>query len=450
MPDREYRTLKLNLDQSWFDEVDGGRVLRNVVQVRAARTRRVTIFSHDDMALVPGDHVVFETDRGTSHGEVVSEPERRWVGRKGLKAIVRMMGGALSRWQKDRAAERQKAARLTCQDLAMQYRLDMKLVDVEYVHWENRTVFYFVADGRVDFRELVKELSRKLRCRIEMRQIGPRDETKMLGGLGRCGREHCCSTHLTEFKSVRTKMAKEQGLVVNQEKITGHCRKLLCCLSYEREVYAELRRNLPHMGTRVKTAEGTTRIVEAHILKQTVKLLPLAGGSTTEVHISRLIPRDVPDGEDGPDAITFDLKPEVRVEKRDPLEFMQTSSPASKDKEGGSRDSGRRGRRGSGRSRGRKGGGGEQRKPGEKKKEAEGTARGSRGGEVKKEGSEGRRRRRSRKPREKREGGEAGTGQRSSEKRGGGKEQPARPGGGGGGGEGQKEGGTGRRRRRRR
>ncbi len=275
MLDREYWALMANpagRKEVSADEME--RPLANMVQIRVDRTRKLAWFQHDDLILRPGERVVVETERGTGSGEVLTWPSKRSGVVKGARRVLRKFepGQGGNNTVRDRGVAREQQALRVCADLISTFQLDMKLVSVEHVQWENRAVFYFVAEGRVDFRDLVKELSRVLRCRIEMRQIGPRDETKMLGGLGRCGREFCCGTFLNEFRSVRTKMAKEQGLVVNQEKITGHCRKLLCCLAYERESYAALRASLPPLGAIVETEEGPAKVLELYVLKQAVKI----------------------------------------------------------------------------------------------------------------------------------------------------------------------------------
>ena len=274
-----------------------GKTLCNVVQVKLDRTRKIALYRHDDLILRPHERVVVETDRGTSGGTVICFPSKRWVSTRGLKGVLRMLSDSPDTGQQQRFDDRELSARRACIQLISQHNLDMKVVDVEYVHWENRTIFYFVSEGRVDFRELVKDLSRSLRCRIEMRQIGPRDETKMLGGLGRCGRVHCCSNHLKEFKSVRTKMAKEQGLVVNQEKITGHCRKLLCCLAYEKEVYIALKRELPSLGTIVQTREGLAKVVELQPLRDAVRIHLKETGAYKLLQSVVLVPQEGTDEE---------------------------------------------------------------------------------------------------------------------------------------------------------
>ncbi len=318
MPDREFLSFKERLDQTYYDRFErGGKELYNMVQIRADRTRKVGWYYHDDdLTIGPGMEVVVETERGTASGVVLTAPEKRLTSPKGARKIIRPLSSTGDPSQEERILERQEKARESCNYLAAQMRLDMKLVDIEYVPWENRTVFFFVSDGRIDFRELVKELSRSLRCRIEMRQIGPRDETKMVGGMGRCGREHCCSSHLTEFKSVRTRMAKEQGLVVNQEKITGHCRKLLCCLGYERETYAQLRDDMPPMGAIVDTPDGPARVAELHIIRQQVKVRLLEGKASREYAAYLFLPAKKSD--DGSSEFDYVVKlRKVKKEKSD-------------------------------------------------------------------------------------------------------------------------------------
>lgn len=423
MHDSGYRRHRASLDESWFDEESRpGKVLENMVQVKCARTRKIAMFRHDDWVLAPGDQVVVETERGTAEGVVLSRPAKAWVSPRGLRSIVRFVKEPGDPWQAAKHDERERSAKSLCSSLVAQFRLDMKLVDVEYVPWENRTVFYFVADGRIDFRELVKGLSRNLRCRIEMRQIGPRDETKMLGGMGRCGREHCCSSHLREFKSVRTKMAKEQGLVVNQEKITGHCRKLLCCLAYEREVYSTLRQDLPAIGTRIFTADGVARVVELHIIRQSVKVLMEESRAVKELPAARLRPREAGDG-DHDEGITMMLvEAAPRAPQRSELE--DDINEAARDAKKG---------KGKGRSRRRRPRGdrpGDERTKESSATESAGRRRGRRGG---KPAGDGR-------------GNAPGRGRQDGKPRGQGGDGPKPTGEG----QGPKEGGEGGRRRRRR
>ena len=321
-----------------------GKTICNVVQVKTDRTRKISLYRHEDLILRPRDRVVVETDRGSSGGTIVGFPSKRWVSTRGLKAVLRHLEEGADDYQQRRYEDREQNARSSCIQLVQQHALGMKVVDVEYVHWENRTIFYFVAEGRVDFRELVKDLSRTLRCRIEMRQIGPRDETKMLGGMGRCGRSHCCSNHLNEFRSVRTKMAKEQGLVVNQEKITGHCRKLLCCLAYEKEVYSTLKKTLPKLGSVVETKEGLGKVVELQPLRQAVRVHLKETGAYKVIESVILTRREGQD-EEGRDLppLLEQKKPEV-----DPELLVDISAPPEIHE---STDEGRDRKRGRGRSR---------------------------------------------------------------------------------------------------
>lgn len=346
MPDREFRRFKHRLDQTFFERFErGGKQFFNMVQVRSDRTRKVAWYYHDDeLPVGPDLAVVVETERGTGQGVVLSATEKRLVSPKGARKVLRRLDDPQNRWQQSRSDERQQRARTVCEQLAAQMRLQMKIVDVEFVPWENRSVFFFASDGRIDFRDLVKELSRNLRCRIEMRQIGPRDETKMVGGLGRCGREHCCSTHLTEFRSVRTKMAKEQGLVVNQEKITGNCRKLLCCLGYERETYAALREDMPRVGSMVQTPDGLGRVAELHIMRQAVKIRLSEGNAPREYPVADFHAND---GEgDVREDVQYVVKPKpVVVEKSD----LERSLPGLADRMPASDEAPRRRRRGRGR-----------------------------------------------------------------------------------------------------
>jgi cell fate regulator YaaT (PSP1 superfamily) len=312
MPDREYKFCKTTMDKTWFDlEAKGKKTILRMVQVRSERTRKIAWYRHaDDLHLWPGDQVVMETERGTTLGVVRSIPAKRWTVARDLQSVLRKVDKNSSSWQEARTVERQDKAASICRELAAGLKLDMKLIDVEYVPWENRTVFYFVAEGRVDFRELVKELSRSLRCRIEMRQIGPRDETKIVGGAGRCGRDHCCTSYLTEFRSVRTKMAKEQGLVVNQEKITGHCRKLLCCLAYEREVYSRLKEDMPRIGVCVKTIKGIAHVVEVHLMRQLIKVRLDEAGTVVEYPASAFQP--VKDAPEDREAVQYNVEEVVK------------------------------------------------------------------------------------------------------------------------------------------
>ncbi len=375
MPDREFRRFQHRLDQGFLERFErGGKQFFNMVQIRADRTRKVGWYYHDDELLIgPGLAVVVETERGTGQGVVLTETEKRLVSPKGARKVLRPLSEPGNNWQDSRSRERQQAARTVCEQLASQMRLQLQLIDVEYVPWENRSVFFFSSDGRIDFRNLVKELSRSLRCRIEMRQIGPRDESKMVGGLGRCGREHCCSTHLTEFRSVRTKMAKEQGLVVNQEKITGNCRKLLCCLGYEHETYATLRAEMPKVGSMAMTPDGLARVAELHIMRRTVKVRLAESNAPRDYPVDTFKPNE---GEGAREDVEWLVKPKPVVAEKSDLE---RSLPGLVDRIP-EKEQPRRRRRGRGRGKGRGGAEGKRERSGQKPRQKRGEGGGKPGG----------------------------------------------------------------------
>ena len=241
-------------------------------------------FSPGDLELQQGDHVIVETARGTECGEVAKGPhdvpDSSIV--KPLKTVTRMADAVdVRRMQQNRADE--KRAFSVCEERIAKHKLDMKLVDVEYTLDRNKILFYFTADGRIDFRDLVKDLAGVFRTRIELRQIGVRDESKMLGGLGICGQPFCCSRFLRDFQPVSIKMAKEQGLSLNPAKISGSCGRLMCCLAYEQPAYEYLNRITPGVGSIVKTPEGVGAVVETNVISGTlrVRMDPPATGFKT-------------------------------------------------------------------------------------------------------------------------------------------------------------------------
>ena len=214
-----------------------------------------------------------ETARGTECGEVAKGPhdvpDSSIV--KPLKTVTRMADAVdVRRMQQNRADE--KRAFSVCEERIAKHKLDMKLVDVEYTLDRNKILFYFTADGRIDFRDLVKDLAGVFRTRIELRQIGVRDESKMLGGLGICGQPFCCSRFLRDFQPVSIKMAKEQGLSLNPAKISGSCGRLMCCLAYEQPAYEYLNRITPGVGSIVKTPEGVGAVVETNVISGTLRV----------------------------------------------------------------------------------------------------------------------------------------------------------------------------------
>ena len=258
--------------------------MTKVIGVRFKANGKSYYFSPGDLELQQGDYVIVETARGTECGEVAKGPhdvpDSSIV--KPLKTVTRMADAVdVRRMQQNRADE--KRAFSVCEERIAKHKLAMKLVDVEYTLDRNKILFYFTADGRIDFRDLVKDLAGVFRTRIELRQIGVRDESKMLGGLGICGQPFCCSRFLRDFQPVSIKMAKEQGLSLNPAKISGSCGRLMCCLAYEQPAYEYLNRITPGVGSIVKTPEGVGAVVETNVISGTlrVRMDPPATGFKT-------------------------------------------------------------------------------------------------------------------------------------------------------------------------
>lgn len=242
-----------------------------VVGVRFRRAGKVYYFAPGDWKLAAGDKVLVETVRGVELGQVVSPPREVPDAdiTAPLKAVVRKAATEdLVSVEANRIKERD-AFRIA-QERIQARGLEMNLVDVEYGFDGGRIIFYFTADGRVDFRELVKDLAAVFRTRIELRQIGVRDEAKLLGGLGACGRELCCASFLTDFQPVSIRMAKDQNLSLNPAKISGLCGRLMCCLRYECEHYDRGRSSLPEVGSRVQTPEGQGKVTAVNPLRGTL------------------------------------------------------------------------------------------------------------------------------------------------------------------------------------
>ena len=247
--------------------------MAEVVGIRFKEVGKVYYFDPDGMQFKKGDRAVVETVRGVECGEIAMEnrevDDSEIV--KPLKRIVRPANENDLRVVRENRAKEQKAFSI-CEEKIRAHNLDMKLVDVEYTFDGSKILFYFTADGRVDFRELVKDLAGVFRTRIELRQIGVRDESKMVGGFGMCGRPFCCSTFLGDFQPVSIKMAKEQGLSLNPVKISGTCGRLMCCLKYEQEAYEHLLRHTPKVGAIVETREGRGTVVENNLLTGMLKI----------------------------------------------------------------------------------------------------------------------------------------------------------------------------------
>lgn len=244
-----------------------------IIGVRFKSAGKMYYFNPGDLSLDKGSRVMVETARGVECGEVVLA--NREVADstivKPLKPILRRATPEDEQRARENAEKEQRAMQV-CQEKIAAHKLDMKLVDVEYTFDNSKILFYFTADGRVDFRNLVKDLASVFRTRIELRQIGVRDEAKMLGGLGICGRPFCCSQFLGDFQPVSIKMAKEQGLSLNPTKISGSCGRLMCCLKYEQDAYESLLKITPKTGAVVTTKEGKGVVVDANLLTGVVKV----------------------------------------------------------------------------------------------------------------------------------------------------------------------------------
>ncbi len=257
-----------DLPEHSFEE---GTTLMDVVGIKLQESGPVISFDCQNMYLDQGDQVVVETGRGLALGEVVVPARRRLVGEEKLPRVIRKASSNDLR-QEDRNTDKQDAAYRLCNDRIERLGLPMKLIKVEYLHGGNKAVFYFSADGRIDFRELVRDLARRLHTRIEMRQIGVRDASRMLGGVGTCGCQLCCNLYLREFQPVSIRMAKDQNLVLNPQKVSGICGRLLCCLTYEDDVYRAASKGMPRVGRRVATPDGNGRIRDRDVLKRMIRV----------------------------------------------------------------------------------------------------------------------------------------------------------------------------------
>lgn len=241
-----------------------------IVRIRFPGSRRVSFYDAGDLEVSPNEVLVVEGDRGLKLGSAVGEPdETEWTAdNKPPKVVRKARDEDLFKAQEYKAREIE--AFDACRDAINEQHLPMKLVKAEYVFDGSKVVFHFTAEGRVDFRELVRKLAQRLRTRIEMYQIGVRDEAKTLGGLGICGRSFCCSSWLNNFAPVSIRMAKNQGLSLNPTKVSGGCGRLLCCLAYEHSIYSEFRQGLPKLGKRTETPRGFGRVTRYDIFAEKV------------------------------------------------------------------------------------------------------------------------------------------------------------------------------------
>ena len=256
-----------------------------VVGVRFRTAGKIYYFDPQNFPIKKGDHVIVETARGVEYGTVVGGVKEVTDDEvmQPLKPVLRIATPKDDK-QEEANREKEKEALKICLEKIQKHNLEMKLIDAEYIFDNNKVLFYFTADGRVDFRELVKDLAAVFKTRIELRQIGVRDETKIVGGIGICGRPLCCHTFLDEFAPVSIKMAKEQNLSLNPTKISGVCGRLMCCLKNEQETYEYLNRKLPNVGDYVTTEDDLKGEVHSvNVLRQLVKVL-VEVGDEKEIH----------------------------------------------------------------------------------------------------------------------------------------------------------------------
>lgn len=269
-----------------------------IIGVRFRKSGKVYYFDPAGLSIEKGNHVIVETARGVEYGTVVLGPKEVEEDKiiAPLKPVMRLATPKDDETNAENELKEKEAFNI-CLEKISKHELDMKLIDSEYTFDRNKLLFYFTADGRIDFRELVKDLAAVFRTRIELRQIGVRDETKMIGGMAICGRPLCCHSYLSDFAPVSIKMAKEQNLSLNPAKISGVCGRLMCCLKNEQEAYEYLNSTLPTIGTQVKTADGYFGEVQSvSVLKQIVKVIISKENDEKEV-------RDYP-----VDKLSFDSK----------------------------------------------------------------------------------------------------------------------------------------------
>ena len=260
--------------------------MEKVIGIRFRGGCKIYHFDPGDHLLKKGDHVIVNTERGVGLGVVVHGIQLRdaQIHPGALKKVHRpATPGEISRHRGN--LEREQEAKRFCLERIKDHGLEMNLVDVDYFYDCSKIIFYFTAEGRVDFRELAKDLVRQLKVRVELRQIGVRNQAKMVGGLGNCGREVCCATFLSDFHPVSVRMAKEQNLSLNPTKISGACGRLMCCLKFEYETYRQLRKDMPKVGKKIDTPEGRGKVIRQNILGRTITVL-LENGKETEIVLS--------------------------------------------------------------------------------------------------------------------------------------------------------------------
>lgn len=252
-----------------------------IVQIKLRDSNNVLWFKIDNLKVKTGDYVIVEADRGIDYGQINSEIIQQSQLNGATKSVLRKASDEdLKQIEENR--KKAKESFDICLEKIQAHKLNMKLVSCEYCFDRSKILFYFTADNRIDFRNLVKDLAKVFKTRIEMRQIGVRDEAKLFGGFGPCGRELCCSKFLNDFEPVTIKMAKEQSLPLNPPKISGLCGRLMCCLAYEHECYRHLSKDLPREGEKIDTPRGKGRVVSVNVLRRTA-LVQIEDGQQIEV-----------------------------------------------------------------------------------------------------------------------------------------------------------------------
>ena len=263
-----------------------------VVEVQILKYGRVQSFDLNNLTLQRGDRVLVESEQGVSFGVVCTEPRPTSASQKPSRKVIRVANGQdVERF--GRNAEMGREVYAFCYMRIMERALPMCLVSVECLFDEHKTMVYFTAEGRVDFRELVKDLVQKFRTRIEMRQIGVRHQAKMVGGLGTCGRHLCCTSFLNGFAPVSIKMAKEQNLSLNPSKISGMCGRLMCCLAYEFDHYEKAKKDLPKVGKKVNTAYGMAKVIRQNIFRERLTVF-LESGEEKEISYEEIVREQAP------------------------------------------------------------------------------------------------------------------------------------------------------------
>ena len=298
--------------------------MANIIGVRFKKPGKIYFFDPDGKRVYRGQHVIVETSMGKEYGEVMIAnrqlPDEKIVAP--LKKIIRIATEKDKR-QNEQNKKDEKEAFKICEEKIKEYKLDMKLMDVEYKFDKSKLLFFFTADGRIDFRDLVKDLAAIFKTRIELRQIGVRDEVRRLGGNGVCGRELCCCSFLGNFDTVTIKMAKEQNVSLNPSKISGNCGRLMCCLKYEQEVYEDKLKKLPGIGSIVETEDGKGEVCGVETLKERIKVKFKDGDETffkrydlKDVKVIKRARKEEDENIENPE----DLKELQKMEKLDKLD----------------------------------------------------------------------------------------------------------------------------------